>query len=203
MSGEKKRKPLAWLARTVPITLSPFGNLSKIVFSALFETRGANSLCLPRAQTSEDKKLRWGFEYGFCISGVALRGDDVSSAHHDAPASSQSEVGQPLARVSCHAGPHWKVDWASRWFLWGEEEVADSLSERSPAGFSSHPLPDVCWPLFYCYVPPLVLLLIVFLFSGWCNRCWLWGMQVAIFTHVLSLIGESLSVKACGGSYRG
>lgn len=68
------------------------------------------------------------------------------------------EVGQLLVCMSCHAmrGPLWKVNWASHWFMHGVGEVTDSLSERSPAGFSCHPLPDVWWSLFY-YSPPVFL----------------------------------------------
>ena len=51
-------------------------------------------------------------------------------------------------------GPLWKVNWASHWFIRGVGEVADSLSERSPAGFSPHPLPDVWWSLFYSHLSP-------------------------------------------------
>lgn len=55
------------------------------------------------------------------------------------------EVGQILVCVSCHAmrGPFWEVNWESHWFIHGVGDVADSLTERSPAGFSS-PTSDRC-----------------------------------------------------------
>lgn len=55
------------------------------------------------------------------------------------------EVGQTLVCVSCHAmrGPFRGVSWESHWFIHGVGDVADSLSQRSPAGFSS-PTADRC-----------------------------------------------------------
>lgn len=51
-------------------------------------------------------------------------------------------------------GPLWKVNWASHWFIYGVGEVTDSLSERSPAGSSSHLLPDVWCSLCSSHLPP-------------------------------------------------
>lgn len=55
------------------------------------------------------------------------------------------EVGQILVCVSCYAmrGPSQEVNWESHWFIHGVGDVADSLSERSPAGFS-FPTSDRC-----------------------------------------------------------
>lgn len=68
------------------------------------------------------------------------------------------EVGQLLVCMSCHAmrAPLWKVNWASRWFMYVCSGGGYRLSERSPAGFSCHPLPDVWWSLFYCHPPHCV-----------------------------------------------
>lgn len=69
---------------------------------------------------------------------------------------------------------------------WGR--FADSLSERSPAGFSPHPLPDVWWSLFYSHLSTPHCLL---LFSVWCSRCacCLWPVHISLhFEYALSLI---------------
>ena len=93
------------------------------------------------------------------------------------------EVGQLLVCMSCHAmrGPLWKVNWASHWFIRGVGEVADSLSERSPAGFSPHPLPDVWWSLFYSHLSPPHCVFFC-LFSVWCSRCacCLWRLRISL-----------------------